>query len=138
MNRDNILKNINIIGMISPGDKLTIINYNNYFLFEISYKHFLRPLFRTIYRDSGMKTCLYLNNLISFHLTNLLKETLDKDYIDLLKLSLQQAIEGIKCLKETYNSKFDINFSLICLNLRILSILCELSKIELSYEPLKI
>lgn len=133
MNFNNILHNINIIGLIQPGDKLNIIKYNTNFIFKICSPKWYQSLIRIYNNDSRNKTCLYLNTLILFELNNLLKDTLDKDSLDLLKSALEKANTGIYNLRQTYNYIYEINMTLLCLNIRILSIIDDLSKRNLSY-----
>lgn len=136
MNSDNILHNFNIIGSLQFGDKLNVINYKTYYIFTISHPTWYQSLVRTFYKDSRIKTSHYLDSLILFDLNNLLKQTLDKDFLDLLKSALEKANTGIYNLRRTYNNGFDINMNLLCLNVRILNILDEISKRNLSYIPL--
>ena len=85
--------------------------------------------------DSRRKTCKYLNNLFIHELNNILKQTLDRDYVDKLKVALENAHTGIYNLRRTYNFSYDTNISLLCLNMRLLHKLEDLSRIKLAYEP---
>ena len=47
--------------------------------------------------------------------------------------ALEKANTGIYNLRQTYNYIYEINMTLLCLNIRILSIIDDLSKRNLSY-----
>jgi len=136
MNSDLLLENLIKIGDIKKNDKISLKKKDGYLkIISISKKKWYRPFIRMLNNDSRKNTCKYLNYLLIDELNDIFKQTLDRDYVNKIKEALENALIGINNLRYTYKFSYDINISLICLNLQLLCKLEYLSHIKLAYEP---
>ena len=135
MDLNIFLNNIIEISRIESGDKLNIRKQDNFFIFTKTNNNILTPIIRKFNNDSAIKTCQYLDLFLLYYFNNLIKNTLDREYINLLKKYLEKSKTGILNLKITYKKRPDIYFNLTCIYIRIINIIQEISDLTLSYEP---
>jgi len=135
MDLNIFLNNIIEISRIESGDKLNIRKQDNFFIFTKTNNNILTPIIRKFNNDSAIKTCHYLDLFLLYYFNNLIKNTLDREYINLLKKYLEKSKTGILNLKITYKKRPDICFNLTCIYIRIINIIQEISDLTLSYEP---